>query len=358
MVSVVIPAYNAEKYIGDCLKSVISQSYKDLEIIVVDDGSTDNTLKEALHYAESEPGLSVIHKENGGVSSARNLALTKVKGKYLFFMDADDTIEQNAIETLVSAMEDSGADFVNCQYSRWNEKGERLEDYDFISGFFEFSSDEDRMKFTTEQILPYHVGFEVWNKLFKTDIITDNKITFSEKCRIGEDLAFNLKYLMHAGSISCIPDRCLRYVIREGSAMGAHKALSRIIEENILLLEDVYEHVKTIKNQYFEENFTAVIAKVMDNSYIGHTPSEVLEAVSGTPMSDYFKQNHSKFIDSKDKIMSLYPAEIAEIKYRYHKYVFCGINGFSVKDRLELFIYDMYRKMRKRPILKDWKMPY
>ena len=358
LVSVIVPAYNAEKYIQKNLKSILAQSYGNLQIILVDDGSKDGTLEFAKECAQNDNRLTVIHKENGGVSSARNIGLEHIKGEYVFFVDSDDTIEDNAIEVLVKAMEDSGSDWVNCQYSRWDDSGNRLDDYNFIKGIWNFSSDDERLDFITENLLKYYIGFEVFDKLFRADIIKDNNIKFSEKCRIGEDLAFNLKYAMYAKQINCIDDRCVRYAIHEDSAMGRHKELSRILSENILLLEDVYEYSQKARKAFYIDKFLLICVRVMDNSYIGHTPSEIMEVMDKVTDVDFLASIYRKLSVNKSEIIGLYPVETAKIKYRYHQYIQKGIEGFSISDRLEILIYDLYRGLRQRPLLKDWRMPY
>ena len=197
MVSVVVPAYNMEKYLAKCLDALIAQSYEDIEIIVIDDGSTDGTLRIAGEYSEKDTRIKVFSKENGGVSSARNLGIDKASGEYITFADPDDIIEQNGIEVLLNAMKSSGSDLVSCMYSRWSDAGKRLEDFDFITGIKSFYSDDDKINFILSEIADYLFGYEVWDKLYKTRIIKENRIRFYEKCKIGEDLAFNIKYLIN-----------------------------------------------------------------------------------------------------------------------------------------------------------------
>ena len=358
MVSVIMPAYNVEKYIKKALDSVCKQSYSDLEIMVIDDGSTDRTYEVLTEYAQNDSRIKVIKKKNGGVSSARNLALDNAHGEYICFFDSDDYLEENAIETFIRAIEDSSSDWVSAQYSRWSEDGSRLEDYDFIEGDRPFLTDDDRMNFLIKELLPYHVGFEVWGKLYKTAIIRDNDINFSEKCRIGEDLAFNIKYLMHSNKLKCISDRCIRYNIRSDSAMGGLNNLSRIIGENINLLEDIWEYAASIKKEWFIDRFPVICARVLDNSYIGHTPIEVSEAYKRIQDISFIADRYSGFENAKREIIAAYPEEISKIKYRYHILVYSYIKGFSVFERINLFIYDSYRKIKGRPILEKWKMPY
>ena len=128
MVTVIVPAYNMEKYLARCLDSLLAQSYTDLEILVIDDGSKDRTYEIAERYAGKDGRIKAFHKENGGVSSARNLGIEKATGEYILFMDPDDLIEADSVEVLVRSME-SGADLVSCQYSRWTDDGQQLEDY-------------------------------------------------------------------------------------------------------------------------------------------------------------------------------------------------------------------------------------
>ena len=116
LVSVIIPAYNIEDYIGRCLDSIISQTYKNLEIIVVDDGSRDYTGEILDNYAKKDRRIKVIHKENGGVSSARNKGIEAAEGDYIGFIDGDDLIEPGMYKTLVDLLEEENADIAHCGY--------------------------------------------------------------------------------------------------------------------------------------------------------------------------------------------------------------------------------------------------
>ena len=132
LVSVIIPAYNIEDYIGRCLDSVISQTYKNLEIIVVDDGSRDHTGEILDNYAKKDRRIKVIHKENGGVSSARNKGIEAAEGDYIGFIDGDDLIEPEMYKTLVDLLEEENADIK--KMDTLTEALDALEDaYDAVS---------------------------------------------------------------------------------------------------------------------------------------------------------------------------------------------------------------------------------
>ena len=358
MVSVIIPAFNAEDYIDKSIESVCSQTYKDLQIIVVDDGSTDGTHGILEEFASRDSRIEIISKANGGVSSARNSALDKVKGTYICFLDSDDSLEEDAIELLVNHMDKSGGDWISSQYSRWDKYGKGLDNYYFIEGLRSFSTDNDRIKFLIEEFLPYYMGFEVWGKLYRNDIIVDKRIRFSDKCSIGEDLAFNIKYLMHSKKLVCISDRCVRHVIRSDSSMGLLKELPEKIKENIYVIEDVWEYAKAIDNSFFAKIFPLISVKMLDNSYIGHTPSEITDAYKEIDETDFIVDRYVEIKYAKKDICAMYPEEIAKLKFRYHMYIFKSLTHFSKVDKIKLFIYDSYRRLRGRPVLENWKMPY
>lgn len=112
LVSIVVPVYNVEIYLDDCLKSVLAQTYSNLEIILVDDGSTDNSGAMCDAYMKIDSRIQVFHQKNGGLSAARNFGMRHASGKYIYFLDSDDYIEKNAIEELVKVAEDECADVV------------------------------------------------------------------------------------------------------------------------------------------------------------------------------------------------------------------------------------------------------
>ena len=116
LVSVIIPAYNIEDYIGRCLDSVLSQTYKNLEIIVIDDGSSDRTGEILDDYEKKNHRMKVIHKENGGVSSARNIGIDRANGDYIGFVDGDDRVNPKLFETLVKLINEENADIAHCGY--------------------------------------------------------------------------------------------------------------------------------------------------------------------------------------------------------------------------------------------------
>lgn len=173
LVSVVIPVYNVEPYLGRCVDSIINQTYKNLEIILVDDGSTDNSGKICDDYQSLDERICVIHKSNGGLSDARNSGLYHATGKYIAFIDSDDFIEQDFISILYQAIIENDADISIC---------------DYIKGTKNYFPRQKGIRkvsiFTSEQMLKQwhgeykHVETMAWNKLYKRRLFIDNNILY------------------------------------------------------------------------------------------------------------------------------------------------------------------------------------
>ena len=173
MISVVVPVYNVEKSLRQCLDSVLAQTYRDLELILVDDGSTDASGEICEEYAAKDSRVTLVRQANGGVADARNVGLEKVSDEYVFFVDSDDFIHNKTLETLLRALTENDADLVFCDFQKVDDDGDFIEDRaanvpadrDAI-----FSSDTALKKLAEENAFIWNV---VWNKLYKAELLKD-----------------------------------------------------------------------------------------------------------------------------------------------------------------------------------------
>jgi glycosyltransferase involved in cell wall biosynthesis len=197
-VSIIIPLYNSESFISSCIESCLSQTYSDIEIIVVDDGSTDNGYKIATGIAKNDKRVRVLHKENGGVSSARNAGLDAAKGKYVCFIDADDCFSKSFVETMVSYMEQYNSDFC---FSK-NICGDHNKDT--LVGPTIIPSSEAEKLFLNRRVV---VG--CWNKMYKRSALSN--IRFREDLFYGEGLCFINQVAHSLKNIVVCEDRLYHY---------------------------------------------------------------------------------------------------------------------------------------------------
>lgn len=188
--SVIVPVFNAEKYIKDCLKSLASVANRDMEVLLVDDGSTDHSGIICDVFVKKDPRFHVFHKKNGGVSSARNFALDRAVGKWVTFVDADDM----PTKTLLDTDSDIKSDLLcfNWQYTTGESEQEKL-----VDGIYE----EEQMRTFLGSHLIDFIFRTPWGKLFKRGIIEEHNIRFNEDYRLGEDNLFVLDYLSYCKSI-------------------------------------------------------------------------------------------------------------------------------------------------------------
>ncbi|MBE6453854.1 MAG: glycosyltransferase [Alphaproteobacteria bacterium] len=178
-ISVIVPVYNVEQYLPQCLDSIINQTYKNLEIICVDDGSPDNSGKILDEYAKKDKRIKVIHQENGGLSVARNTGLDNATGEWVSFIDSDDYIALDFYENLISAANKSDTDVVQCGHSVFSTQIDKTFSYKskIVEGFVNIIKNLKR-------------GY-VWNKLWKRELIESNNLRFYPKIYI-EDILFSV----------------------------------------------------------------------------------------------------------------------------------------------------------------------
>ena len=191
LVSIVVPVYNVERYIEKCVKSIINQDYKNIEIILVDDGSPDKSGQLLDGLAAQDNRIKVVHQENKGVSAARNAGLRSALGDYVAFVDGDDWIDAGCISYFVGILSQTGADIaVNKNFYRvfGTKSGDAVKV-------------EDAGK-VIEWIYSGEVDVAVWNKLYKRDILAKNSVWFNEEIWYGEGMLFNIAYLQFAKSAS------------------------------------------------------------------------------------------------------------------------------------------------------------
>ena len=227
-VSIIVPIYKVEDYLVPCLESILAQTYEDYEVILIDDGSPDGCGKICDQYAEKYSGIHVIHKENGGLSSARNAGLDMAKGQYIYFFDSDDTIAPNLLETLVREM-DQGLDMLVFNYNVMEEGKPLAPDKTLTLGDFDLSSQEKRLTFLRDTLVPGNIGWEAWSRVFVREKIEKYGLRFADNRQIfAEDLYFSLCYLAHGDKLRCIPDCLYNYRVRQDSIMGVQHVKSNL----------------------------------------------------------------------------------------------------------------------------------
>jgi glycosyltransferase involved in cell wall biosynthesis len=216
-ISVIIPAFNASAFIHQCIENMLSQTYKNLEIIVVDDGSTDNTTELANQYP-----VKLIRQENQGVSVARNAGLAAATGEYLHFMDVDDFINLNFYEKMLDAIASVNADMALTGYVH-----ERMPGFtSFITEKFLYINHEDKFIFTNV----YNQG-QVWKYLFKTSFLKDRKLTFDTTLRTSQDRVFAFQAVFYSNKIVTAPGT-LYYYKERGNSLRTSATKEKIKRRN------------------------------------------------------------------------------------------------------------------------------
>lgn len=213
MVSIIVPVYNAEKYLDECINSIRQQNYTNIEIILVDDGSTDNSASICNYHASVDNRITVYRKRNGGVSSARNYGIEKARGEYIAFADSDDILKRELIETLLTCLEKNKVDRVCGGYEHLYEDGHLV---------YRKTRVADGM-YKTEDFLPIMIddgtmsGFlfsGVNNSVFVKEIIDANNIRFREDIKYNEDGLFSFEYALHSESMYSLRSKPL-YLYRQ-----------------------------------------------------------------------------------------------------------------------------------------------
>ena len=231
MVSIIIPVYHAEQYVRACLESLVRQTYADIEILVVDDGSQDNSAKIASDMAKQDARIRVIAQENHGVSAARNLGLRNAKGEYVTFIDADDYVAPEYVEYLLSMMTDAKADFGMSQ-NAYTDKGQAQIEKDE-----KFQLESDR---AVAFLLSPRVIVGCWNKMFKRQFLLENEIYFSEELFYGEGLQFIVRAAGAANKVA-VGSKRVYYYRRNNASSATTKFDVRKIqngEKSLLVIRD------------------------------------------------------------------------------------------------------------------------
>ncbi len=266
MISIVVPVYKSEKTLERCVESLLAQTWSNIEIILVDDGSVDKSPAICDAFAAREPKVRVIHKENGGVSTARNAGLLAAKGAYVAFVDSDDFVEPGYCERMRKALTEKHAQIAICGYY-----------HHYVGACVEKLPDVD-----AKLLELYGGGFlnMPWNKLFVREIFLQGKTgLFPEDLDLGEDLLFNLNYLKACQDVALVPLPLYHYIQEEsGKTLSSQKR-----ENKLTLSKRIRMETKTFFEEYTQaeckEQQDERIRRVVDTRFL----SECLDDIERLP---------------------------------------------------------------------------
>lgn len=237
-VSIIIPCYNAGKYLGECLDSVLNQDERDFEVIIIDDGSSDHTLSVAAEYAQRDPRIHVYHQENKGVSAARNLGLAHARGKWVTFVDGDDLIAPDMLSVMLHAA-DSNTDMVVCAHETF---GDTHDCFWPQTRWYKLNGEKRRRAAALRLIEGDCVLNIMCNKLHRRELLEREGIRLTEGLAIAEDALFNLEAVLCGNGVAYVNRITYKYRIHSQSAtqqrtrneFDAHKrwfaAMRRMLE--------------------------------------------------------------------------------------------------------------------------------
>lgn len=249
MVDIIIPVYNVSLYLRTCIESVLHQTYKDIHIILVDDGSTDGSSSICDEYVQYD-NVTIIHQQNGGLSAARNTGLRYLKGEYVMFIDSDDWIEPNAVEDLVCALRKHSGDIACCRF--FFEYENRIKDTSLQTGKIKFFNREEAL---LEVLAKRSIGYAAWGKLYRRKLFESVRFPVG---KIHEDIPVTPKTFLLSNGIITLDKALFHYRQQEGSlSRGVYKkanyALFQFSVDNHYLV-DIYP---SLKDAYYASLYTA-----------------------------------------------------------------------------------------------------
>lgn len=205
-ISVIVPVYNTEKYLPRCLDSLLAQSFSDFEILLIDDGSTDNSLSVCRSYAQRDRRIEIISTEHIGVSAVRNIGLDNAKGEYIMFCDSDDYVETEWISALYKAICRHPDSLCNCEYAM-TKPSQNIVEPKLVPNLTKSQVIDKKAFFP---LLYYGQMMNLWTRIFRSDIIKTHGLRFKELQTEGEDMIFICEYLRYCDSFYFVHD-CLYY---------------------------------------------------------------------------------------------------------------------------------------------------
>ncbi|MFT8556149.1 glycosyltransferase [Liquorilactobacillus hordei] len=291
-ISVVVPIYNKEKFLSRCIHSILRQTYVNLELILVDDGSTDGSFKICRKIEKEDSRVKCISKANEGVAKARNYGLKFVTGKYIMFVDADDYVK----DTMLSSMKkESNNDLVVCNYQ--TKKEEKTYNNKLVNKKFH-NFEEIKNGIFKKNIFPFMVV--PWLKLFKMDIINKNNITF-DNITIGEDACFVLEYLRYCKSLKMIDDVLYVNVVTENSI--SRKKIKFLWKYNQYMIDKITDLYNVRKGDGIWR-FLIVRGFNIELGNTSKSLKDFLSTCQRIKKTDEFRSIHWKTIDDfKDKMI-------------------------------------------------------
>ncbi|WP_078553419.1 glycosyltransferase family 2 protein [Bacillus alkalicellulosilyticus] len=292
-VSIIIPVYNSEKYISKCLDSILSQTYRNIEIILINDGSTDKSRKIIESYQEKDKRIVVYHQENAGPSESRNQGLTNSKGQYIVFIDSDDTVHENHIQSLVTEMNSTNADIVCCGYFDISHYGTiKHNDFD--------KKDEINTKSMISKILQ-GTGGVLWAKIYRRDIIQKFNLRLDNQIYMSEDMVFVLNYILYCKKFSILNEYLYYY-----NRLNQNSISSNITSEYVGNIINVCRHLEQLLkvagiednliNAEISKRIQTFVVQVIESQYTlnGKQKGNAINNLTTILKHKYIKENLEK----------------------------------------------------------------
>ena len=312
-VSIIVPIYNVEKYLERCIESLVGQTLENIQIILVNDGSTDNSGKIAKEYAtKNQDKIMYLEKENGGLSDARNYGIPYATGEYIAFLDSDDYIDKEAYKEMYNKAKQENADYVEC---------------DFVWEYPNKLKEDKQIEYKNKKEMLAFVRVVAWNKLIKREIIEKNNLRFPKGLRY-EDVEFTYKLIPHLTKVSYV-DKCfIHYTQRENSIANVQNART---SEIFTILDNVISYYKenNLYKEYEDEleyNYTRYllcsslkrICKIQDKE----TRVELINKTWNNLNSKFPNWKKNKILNTVNSVKNKYMKTINKTTYKIYSKIF------------------------------------
>lgn len=322
MVSYIIPVYNGGCYLDKCIQSIINNSDPKDEIIVINDGSTDETAAICDRYETNCKQVTVVHKANGGVSSARNAGLNTAKGEWIVFVDADDLLIDNVNRELLNI--DTSTDFVAFANKGPFNNSQTISGNDLILEILSTNSSVE------------HKLNAVWGKAYKREMIEKNKIRFNEKLFHGEDMLFNIDVALACGKVNIVSHEMYKYLPNAQSAI--HKYQENSLNNERVFCSELLTRIKKCNDSRISDQYDYLIINgiwIITGQHICHPENHMKFSKRIRVIRDYILQNPCQFVISKVELNRLNTKKAIMVWLLRHKLYGLVICAFSIKSYLD-----------------------